>query len=235
MVQEAKLDSSTLENLAQAIVDKKFSAGKYIQEMDQNTDAAMYLVREGSVSIHTNDGSVKTIEAGGYFGDEQLLLDAKGIADSQGCVTSDFTAQCGDKDTVCGVLTLQECRLLFDTTCFKVEEEETDDQKQGGEEYDFRGSTIMKRRSTIRESFKSNKISMDDLGRNELLGEGEFGEVWLVKADIWGIGEEGTMLFILSFLFFGLLFFFFTLKLVLLVQSFLLQNTLKNSLLRCKI
>ena len=164
-----------MENLAQAIVDKKFKVGEYIQEIEQTADAAMYLVREGSVSIHTSDdNSVKTIEAGGYFGDDQLLLDAKEMADSQGCVTSRITARC-EKDTVVGVLTLQECRLLFDTTCFKVEEETNDKKVEDTDLYDLnRSSTaILKRRSTIRESFKSNKISMDDLDRNDLLGEGK--------------------------------------------------------------
>jgi serine/threonine protein kinase len=169
-----------MEKLADAVVDVEFESGNNIQEKGKHSEAALYLIREGTVSIMGTD-----IYAGGYFGDEQLLADAKGTADRAGYIVPDLTVKCAT-NVVCGVLSLKECRLLFDTTKIDI-----GDKKE--EDYNFRSSNILKRRSTIRESFKTNSITMKDLKRQDMLGEGAFGEVWLVKADVWGLGEEEYM------------------------------------------
>eukprot|EP00980_Cylindrotheca_fusiformis_P026268 scaffold15643_cov104-Cylindrotheca_fusiformis.AAC.4 len=180
-IKAANLDIDVLDKLADAIVDQEYDEGDIIQEKGKHAEAALYLVREGTVNIMGTD-----IFAGGYFGDEQLLSDANGMSDRSGYIMPDKTVTCAT-DVVCGMLTLKECRLLFDTKSLVVEAEKKEDQ------YDFRSSNLMKRRSTIRESFKSNSVTMKDLKREDLLGEGEFGEVWLVKADVWGLGEEEYM------------------------------------------
>jgi CRP-like cAMP-binding protein len=65
--------------LANLIVDRKFKAGIKIFPEGQGREAALYFVREGKVSITNEEGTRKeVIEAGGYFGSEQLLADAAG-------------------------------------------------------------------------------------------------------------------------------------------------------------
>lgn len=199
-----------LDQLSFAIVDRNFSAGKTIMEEDKQTTAALYLVREGSVSIRDENKTVKKIEAGGYFAEEHLLGDSLRQADASGNMKSHLTVVCEETCT-CGVLTLKQCRLFVDTTnAFSVTSMSSPKKKtnsEGGQnnvkqsngggatdgDFDFRSSAIMKRRSTIKETFNSNSVSMDALERDELLGEGQFGQVWLVKADIWGTGDEEDM------------------------------------------
>lgn len=166
--------------LSDAIADREFDEGDTIQEKGKHSEAALYLIREGTVNIMGTD-----IFAGGYFGDEQLLADAKNTADRGGYIIPEQTVTCST-NVVCGMLSLAECRLLFDTKKLNVGSKKEED-------YDFRSSNILKRRSTIREAFKSNNVTMKDLKREDLLGEGEFGEVWLVKADVWGLGEDEYM------------------------------------------
>lgn len=176
---QANLKSQVLDRLAGAMVDKKFRAMEYIQRKGRDTEAALYLVREGTVSIDGND-----INAGGYFGDDQLLADTSGASDASGLITADYTVR-SETDSVCAVLTLKECRLFFDTAiAMEAPTKKIDDA------YDFKHSIIMKRRSTIKNLFQEQNLMMDDLEKDKLLGEGQFGEVWLVKADVWGTGEE---------------------------------------------
>lgn len=206
MIREANLENKVIDKLAFAISDRNFTAGKTIMEEDKDTMAALYLVREGSVSIRDGNTTVKTIGAGGYFAEEHLLGDALHQANASGHVKSRLTVVCEEKCT-CGVLTLKDCRLLLDTsTAFSVVSASGNKIKKPGSEGgqtnggsanadvdDFRSSAIMQRRSTIKETFNSNSIKMDGLARESLLGEGQFGQVWLVKADIWGTGDEDDM------------------------------------------
>jgi len=182
-LKRARLESIAMESLASAVVEKTFKAKDVIQESKTECEAAVYLVREGSVSIQEDGQSIRRlVQAGGYFGDENLLADADGCADKSGLMTSACTIICED-DVVCGVLTLKQCRLIFDTV-------KAFDHPDESKMYDFRGSALIKRRSTIKEVMADNPIDMNDLEKDKLLGEGQFGEVWLVKADIWGTGEE---------------------------------------------
>ncbi|CAJ1962601.1 unnamed protein product [Cylindrotheca closterium] len=203
IIKEAKLEAKVMDQLAFAIVDRNFKAGQNIMEEGKSTTAALYLVREGSVSIRDGDKVEKTIEAGGYFADEHLMGDALRVANTMGNMSSQLTVVCEEKCT-CGVLTLKQCRLFVDTSrAFPVVGKKKKASSDGAQsksgkndeasgEFDNRSSAILKRRSTIKETF-NNSVSMEELEKNELLGEGQFGQVWLVKADIWGTGEEEDM------------------------------------------
>eukprot|EP00526_Cylindrotheca_closterium_P001874 CAMPEP_0113630432 /NCGR_PEP_ID=MMETSP0017_2-20120614/15810_1 /TAXON_ID=2856 /ORGANISM="Cylindrotheca closterium" /LENGTH=1129 /DNA_ID=CAMNT_0000540893 /DNA_START=45 /DNA_END=3434 /DNA_ORIENTATION=+ /assembly_acc=CAM_ASM_000147 len=207
ILKEAKLEAKVMDKLSFAIVDRHFVAGQKIMEAEKDTIAALYLVREGSVSIRNGNTVEKTIEAGGYFADEHLVGDALHIADTMGNMPSQLTVVCEEKCT-CGVLTLKQCRLFVDTSkafsIANVSSKKNRASSEGGQRKgrnnndvsgDFdnnRSSAILQRRSTIKETF-NNSVSMEQLERDELLGEGQFGQVWLVKADIWGTGEEEDM------------------------------------------
>ncbi|KAL3934727.1 MAG: hypothetical protein SGBAC_009616 [Bacillariaceae sp.] len=175
-IKDAGIEGETLDKLVDVIIDREFETGQNIQEKGKDTKAALYLIHEGTVTIMGTE-----IGPGGYFGDEQLLADAQGTSDTQGFITAEETVTCST-DVICGVLTLKECRLLLDTKTI------TTDFKK--DDYEFRSSAILKRRSTMKESFESKNISMEELDREDLLGEGAFGEVWLVKADVWGLGDD---------------------------------------------
>ena len=167
------------------------------------TDAALYLVRKGKIQIEnvtatapTNGAeggggegdspSSRTVESGGYFGEEMLTLDLKkspknGGHDKGGnngeqeeeelddagtqlllketSIQAQYTATAvGDEDVVVGVLTLKEFRTLADTTMI--------------------GTGKKQRYSTIGDS---RNIAISSLKKHKILGAGTFGQVWLVS------------------------------------------------------
>jgi serine/threonine protein kinase len=138
----------------------------------------MYIVREGTVKISTADGSRREeIGTGGYFGHEQLLADSFGYQDASCMTPPGYTAQVTSSKCICGVLTLEECRSVFDTTSLG-------DGVFGGS-----SSQLLSKRASIRSTIHAS-VTLDDLKRKTILGEGQFGEVWLVHSDLFGLGDE---------------------------------------------
>lgn len=208
LIKDSNLEESLLNSLTEAIVSKFFEKGSVIQEHDEIADAALYIVREGAVTI----GGNRVIEAGESFGADQLAADVKKLADPKGKVMAKFTAV-ANEDTRVGVLTLAECRLIMDTSNdFKV----AGDALGGRVKKDHRA--IMKRRSigmsmgpmgghsnnmgdelsqdfaneraAIREFYKGFKTPIEELPREKLLGEGQFGQVWQVSLKDGEINEK---------------------------------------------
>ena len=128
-----------MDSLAEAIVDKSFSAKEMIQEKDESSSAALYIVREGSIVVSKDDGESFMTE-GDIFGDDQLLADANGKADTLGKITLGYSIM-SLTDSICGVLTLRECRLLFDTT------ERFTSQKKKAKEYNQKAFIANRRAS----------------------------------------------------------------------------------------
>ncbi|CAJ1931658.1 unnamed protein product [Cylindrotheca closterium] len=203
LIKDAKLEDSVLNSLAEAIVPRFFEADSIIQEIDEICDAALYIVREGSCIVDT-----KTVKAGEFFGEDQLLADINKSADPKGKIIAKFTAMCSE-DVRFGVLTLTECRLLFDTAggpSLRLGLEAGPGDALGGRKrMDHRA--IIRRRSigmsmgvggnsgpvpedfnqdfvnerlAIRAFYKGFKTEVDKLPRDTVLGEGQFGQVWKV-------------------------------------------------------
>jgi hypothetical protein len=156
------LDPQTLSSLANLIVDRKFKAGIKIFTEGQAREAALYFVREGKVSITDKEGTRKeVIEAGGYFGSEQLLADAAGeLFHARGSLQTiaKYTATVAENCT-CGVLTLAECGKIIDT------------------------NDIGRGKSSRYNSIVKTKVSLESLKRHTILGAGTFGQVWLVSSE----------------------------------------------------
>jgi len=172
------LSAANLDTLAARITDKTFDPKHLIFKEGKETEAALYIVREGVVKISTSDKKrSEKIMAGGYFGQDLLLADASGDKSNGGMIKPQYTAKSTNQKCICGVLTLKECRRVFDTSHL-------------GEE-DYEGSTaeLLSRRDALRSTAKSS-MTLDSLDRKEILGEGQFGEVWLVTADSLGTNQE---------------------------------------------
>eukprot|EP00980_Cylindrotheca_fusiformis_P017208 scaffold5297_cov104-Cylindrotheca_fusiformis.AAC.1 len=190
LMKDAEFEDSLLKTLADVIVDEEYKAKEKIQEKGKLTVAALYLVREGSVTVSTKDFK-QVIKAGQYFGADQLLADSRGEADRLGQMVSHYTAIC-DKDTVCGVLTLMECRLCMDTsTAFKPKTGEIPydprefltirrSEHRRVASFDDLSMDFMNERKRIRDFYKSLNTPIDLLPRDKILGEGQFGQVWKV-------------------------------------------------------
>jgi Protein kinase domain/Cyclic nucleotide-binding domain len=156
-----------MNELASHLVDKEFEAGTTIFKEGQTVEGALYIVRDGSLKISSSDGTrSEIITTGGYFGQEQLLADIK-----RQRVEAKYSVFVGDEQCVCGILTLKDCRSVFDTTAME------DGSYTGGSSYK------LSKRQTVKDSIKKD-FSLDTMKKEYLLGEGQFAEVWLVSADL---------------------------------------------------
>jgi hypothetical protein len=80
--QDACLKDQDFEKLKRLISDEKFAKNDIVFQDKRRTEAALFLVLEGSVQL--SGGRNEVIKPnGGYFGEDQLLLDAhtSGTAD----------------------------------------------------------------------------------------------------------------------------------------------------------
>lgn len=127
------------------------------------TDAAMYLVRTGTVTIEKG-GKTETIGPGGYFGDDQLQADKN--AGTNFAVASPaqtkpaYTAKAGSEEVTAGVIKLKACRKIMDTRHIGDPLASTGDM----------GASILEK-----------DLRLEDLKKHTILGAGTFGQVWLVS------------------------------------------------------
>jgi CRP-like cAMP-binding protein len=162
---DSNLTAKHYEQLASQLIDKDFKGNKAIFEEGELVDGTLYLVREGNVLISTTDGSrSEEIAPGGYFGQEQLLADTE-----SGQRYAQYTAKASADGCVCGVLLLEVCRSVFNTK--KME----NGLHAGGSAYKQK-----KRLSMVGDIGKT--LSLNDLKKELVLGEGQYAEVWLASA-----------------------------------------------------
>ena len=194
------MESGDLDMLSSLIVDRQYKRNYKIQEQGKKTIPALYLVREGVVELVRDGGKKRErITAGGYFGEEHLLADAQGGGVISDTVPAEYSAiATTNKPCICGVLTLEDCRGVIDTA--KLDDGSNNNESSGmlgmlsdsmRMDVDMLSGfeQVMKRRSSLRESIQGN-VGLNDLNRKSVLGEGQFGEVWLVSADPFNTGDE---------------------------------------------
>eukprot|EP00529_Nitzschia_sp_RCC80_P007607 CAMPEP_0113505380 /NCGR_PEP_ID=MMETSP0014_2-20120614/35280_1 /TAXON_ID=2857 /ORGANISM="Nitzschia sp." /LENGTH=1388 /DNA_ID=CAMNT_0000400677 /DNA_START=238 /DNA_END=4401 /DNA_ORIENTATION=- /assembly_acc=CAM_ASM_000159 len=149
-VRAAKVSATELDALAQQIADHSFTAGQDIFVTNEDMVPALYVVRKGKVKVVRKSGKEDIITAGGDFGQEYLMMSSKGSRDTVPAYVKAKYSAYAVEDCVLGILTLQECAAIFTKDNAKVDLE------------------------------NSRLVPLDDLKRHRLLGEGHFGEVWLV-------------------------------------------------------
>jgi hypothetical protein len=148
-----------LATLAAQIYDVTYAANSTIMSEGLETPAALYLVREGRVEVKSADGKINNcIEGGGYFGEDMLRSDLNGVRASTG-VPATFTATVLGEELVVGVLSLENCRKIIDTTMLG-----------------------MGKRTNFTSIIETN-IPLKSLKKHAILGAGTFGQVWLVSKD----------------------------------------------------
>ena len=158
--------------LASRIVDRTFDRNFTIAIEGCDTPAALYLVREGRVEFSRKDGrGHRIVGEGGYFGEDTLTADMNATVDeftgtigAPPYVKSVFTITVMENATRLGVLTLEECRFVIDTT------------------------TIGQGRRTDFTSIVDEDIPLKSLQKHGILGVGTFGQVWLASK----IAPDGT-------------------------------------------
>lgn len=166
---DTNLDAKAYASLADLIENKTYAKGTNIVKAGQPTEAALYLVRSGKLQETTSNGTILPHEGGGYVGDALLLADAqagKNRPTDPTQVPADFTLT-AIEETVCGVLTLANCRRIVNTVHL--------------------GRPV--RPSVIAADVAANaaNVALADLKRHTILGAGTFGQVWLVSSE----GSDG--------------------------------------------
>ena len=210
MIADAKIKDTTFDELTRLVTEERYSADKTIFRKKKYTEAALYFLHEGVVEL--TGGQDKLVKAGEFFGEDQLLLDVRKTRNpsptSPSAILADYTAT-ATEDCVVGVLTLSDCRTVLDTTTFvdveNVKEFVKPDADDDDDDDDLLAAaammpTSMDRMTTqewlqetsiegLRESAKRN-VELDDLVRHSCLGEGQYGEVWLVSAKMGNFGTQ---------------------------------------------
>ena len=125
VLQTAKLHQVQFEDLARKITDTICRKNKELFVFDKSTKPALYLVREGRFQIRYPSGVEKIIEEGGYFGEDQLLVDAERSSSKNPSprVKPQYTVTALEDKSICGVLRLVDCRKIFDTTTLELPKE----------------------------------------------------------------------------------------------------------------
>jgi CRP-like cAMP-binding protein len=163
--QDSALDEIQINALLDLMHHCEYSDGETIFKASEKVEAAMYFCREGFVTLELNKGeSHQTIEAGEYFGENNMLLDQNKEGHKHYSMLSSVTATAQSNNTRLDVLYLEECRKIVDTTHLGLR----------------KPATISARDASLR---------WTDITRHTLLGSGSFGQVWLASTPA-AAGEE---------------------------------------------
>ena len=196
-----------MEDLADLVVDKEVKADEVIFDADKETEAALYIIRQGSVSL-SGGGQDDVIKPGVFFGEPLLLLDSRITSKKKSSVKPRCTARALE-DSFVGVLSLADCRQVFDTTTipglygenkYYPDDKNEDLSDDSDDDMPMPATTEMNRETTVqwlkktssdllRTTVKAN-ARLEDFEEHSVLGEGQFGEVCLVSATLPGMGKE---------------------------------------------
>jgi len=184
-IKSVNLDPKTLSALVESVDDKTFQPGFTLMEQGSQVEPCLYLVREGSVTLFSDDGAfVREVGPGGYFGVEKLLI-PKNVTGDKAKPSKDmklpaqWNVRVNGEQCVVGVLSLLDSQEILDNNGQLKEK-----QLVTGPE----SQMIVKRKQTS--TFVRSKVDLDDLEMVTVLGEGAFGQVWLVEADVDGRREQ---------------------------------------------
>ena len=200
----SSLTSSQVTELTHLIIDKTFGAGEKIYSMEEEHEAALYLLREGSVKLSGRFD--ESIGPGTFFGEDMLLLDVRQEATpgkhAPTQLKPDHSAKAVEKCVV-GVLSLSDCRIVFDTTKMidpnmdntlieEIEGDESDEEMAAA----MAPTSSLHRATTTQWLAKSSKevlrtvvkssTKLESFEKHSILGEGQFGKVWLVSVTLPG-------------------------------------------------
>jgi protein kinase A len=196
-----KGSATDIDTLVKAFEPLQAKSGEVIVEQGESGNH-LYLIESGKVEFQIDGITVGTAEAGGTFGEMNLLFSAPEKASIVGASSDDNI--CGevtkllrvDQETFRGIM-MQTSEMSRRMT----QQQQAQDMLSSGvpsspsssmvmimdsQNSDWlTNSKLMHEREMIRNSLQTH-IKLEDLERISVLGEGQFGEVWLVAADLPG-------------------------------------------------
>lgn len=118
------LSEPTLASLASQFVDTVHPPNTDILTKGETTQAALYFVRAGKVEMKASNGETSYIDSGGYFGEDMLEIDIGGMKKTTDCVAK-YTVRTLAEEVIVGLLTMEKCRQIVDTTMLGKREKAT--------------------------------------------------------------------------------------------------------------
>lgn len=170
-------------SLSKLMTDSEFIEGKKIMERNVKTRAALYFVRQGKIEVEHSDGRKVVVEKDGYFGEETFHLDTNFKSAS---TIAPFTVTVLE-NCVCGVLTLAECKDHVDVHLLPGQLYEQDEVPEHSVKKEPSLLDLTQEETDLFR-LKSN-ADLADLKKHKILGEGTFGQVWLVSETL----ENGSI------------------------------------------
>ena len=152
---DSELDHTQINGLLDLMHHFEFASGESLFQAGTKVEAAMYFVRTGSVTLEMNKGATQQIiEAGGFFGEKNMLLDQNKSGNKHFEFRSPMTAVATISTTRVDVLYLEECRAVVNTTRLGL-------------------GALSAAITAVDPS-----LQWSDITRHALLGSGSFGQVW---------------------------------------------------------
>jgi protein kinase A len=164
-----KQDTHQLAALAKLIREKRFEKGENILVERETSKAALYIIREGRVLLQAYGKADEIIGCERVFGE---ALMQRAASRSKKSAKSPYTVT-ATQSCVCGILTLKDFWTVCVTDDFVKTKEKDKEEKEGKMHLKDQEPPSL---PTVRPS-----MELKDLQKHYLLGEGSFGQVWLVS------------------------------------------------------
>jgi CRP-like cAMP-binding protein len=184
-IKSINLDPKTLSALAESVDDKTFQPGSIIMKQGSQVEPCLFLIREGYVTLSSDDGTfVREVGPGGYFGVEKLLI-PKNVTGQKAKPSKDmklpaqWNVKVNAMPCIAGVLSLLDSQEILDNDGKKMEKPLVSNADS---------NVIAKRKQTGK--LVRSTVSLDNLEMVSVLGEGAFGKVWLVQTELNGRKEK---------------------------------------------
>ncbi len=186
LVKRAQLSHEARANLVNTMEDYNLKPNTIFQ-VEKQDKPALYVVRTGTVTVSCAGKSQK-YKVGDIFGHEQLeeTTNAKGTTIVRRISGLQVTAVVGHEASI-AILPIEEQTEKDNSQHLSSPISNESNQSLEKEKLQV-ANTYLDRRKQIRK-YVQDGMSLEDFEKIRLLGEGEFGEVWLVAADILKTGE----------------------------------------------
>jgi len=149
----SNIDRENVQDIVSLIEDKDYKEGDVLYSVGDIIKPTIYMISSGKVSIIAKDGSYRILTNNDYFGDKF----PKNSQTFESTQTVKFL-----EDTSCAVLDLRSVQLVV---------------RKGDISANITGQSIIQAvKSSMTEDLK-----MDTIIKHRVLGEGTFGQVWLVS------------------------------------------------------
>jgi len=203
LMKKANLPSDVYEIMAETIAEKKLCINdKNTWKVEKNDPPAVYVVREGSLVVSSLDKSTGSridtlVTEGNIFGLEQLKISTKNGKSEYRRLDGLKAAIPNGVSTSIGVLPLADVKLeaedgvLSSKIGIDIDAGHVETKENVKIECCESDLSTLQLRAKVREIVQ-NTISYEDLEKIRLLGEGEFGQVWLVAANVYHEGSLAT-------------------------------------------